>query len=163
MMKSFLILAGAAVMLAQPAYGLFDFGASDDENDALGGFSDLLSGFGDNDVDNDVMDSFGFDFSSLTSSLDAIFENTANWLDNFLGGIDFTEVSNMIDAAVSDASESVQGFANAFEDIFSDINEIPEQFSYFLKDATIDISQMANDIFSEENMASEVPNHFVFR
>lgn len=52
MMKSFLILAGAAVMLAQPAYGLFDFGASDDENDALGGFSDLLSGFGDNDVDN---------------------------------------------------------------------------------------------------------------
>lgn len=109
------------------------------------------------------MDSFGFDFSSLTSSLDAIFENTANWLDNFLGGIDFTEVSNMIDAAVSDASESVQGFANAFEDIFSDINEIPEQFSYFLKDATIDISQMANDIFSEENMASEVPNHFVFR
>lgn len=153
MMKSFLILAGAAVMLAQPAYGLLDFGASDDENDALGGFSDLLSGFGVNDDDNDVMDSFGFDFSSLTSSLDAIFEDTANWLDNFLGGIDFTEVSNMIDAAVSDASESVQGFANAFEDIFSDINEIPEQFSYFLKDATIDISQMANDIFSEENMA----------
>ena len=156
-----MFLAGAALLLAQPAHGLlggfgggdddgddglggalgnlFIGGGDDDGDDALGALDNLFNGGGDDDGE----DAFSFDF----------FADTGAWLDGLLGGIDFTEVSNMIDDAVSDASEGVQGFANAFEDIFSDVNEIPDQFSYFLKDATLDLSQMAADIFSDENIA----------
>lgn len=145
-----MFLAGAALLLAQPAHGLLGgFGGDDnDGDDALGALvGNLLNGGGDDDGE----DAFSFDFDF--SALDSIFADTGAWLDGLLGGIDFTEVSNMIDDAVSDASEGVQGFANAFEDIFSDVNEIPDQFSYFLKDATLDLSQMAADIFSDENIA----------
>jgi len=144
-----MFLAGAALLLAQPAHGLLGgFGGDDnDGDDGLGALGNLFNGGGDDDGE----DAFSFDFDF--SALDSIFADTGAWLDGLLGGIDFTEVSNMIDDAVSDASEGVQGFANAFEDIFSDVNEIPDQFSYFLKDATLDLSQMAADIFSDENIA----------
>jgi len=146
-----MFLAGAALLLAQPAHGVGSlFGGGGDDNDGddgLGALGNLFNGGGDDDGE----DAFSFDFDF--SALDSIFADTGAWLDGLLGGIDFTEVSNMIDDAVSDASEGVQGFANAFEDIFSDVNEIPDQFSYFLKDATLDLSQMAADIFSDENIA----------
>lgn len=145
-----MFLAGAALLLAQPAHGvgsLFGGGGDDDDGDDAFGLGNLFNGGGDDDGEDAF--SFVFDFSAL----DSIFADTGAWLDGLLGGIDFTEVSNMIDDAVSDASEGVQGFANAFEDIFSDVNEIPDQFSYFLKDATLDLSQMAADIFSDENIA----------
>merc|ERR1712166_117334 len=63
---------------------------------------------------------------------------------------DFDAIASLVDTAVAGASAGVQGFGNVFESVFEDIEEIPEQYAFFLKDKAIDVATLADKVFSAD-------------
>jgi len=145
MMKSILFFA-AAGLLAQPTptEAFVNLGGL---TDAIGDSMESLT-----DMMNEL--NLGEQDADLAKLMDDLFSGAGSWLTKaggFLADIDFSEITSMIDTAVSGASDDIKKFATTFEKTFAD-GSIPDQYALFFKDATMDLGDMAKDLFSEENV-----------
>jgi hypothetical protein len=88
--------------------------------------------------------------AELEAAINGIFGDMSGWFDTMFATFNATAVFETVDTAIAEASEGIQGFGETFENVFEDVNKIPEQYAYFLKDNAIDVAELAKEVFSSE-------------
>jgi len=91
-----------------------------------------------------------FDLGDFEDAINGIFGDASGWFDTMFVEFDFDAIKGVVDTAIADASEGIQGFGETFENVFGDVTQIPEQYAYFLKDSAIDVAALASEVFSSD-------------
>jgi len=86
----------------------------------------------------------------LEAMLNGIFADWSGWFDAMFDDFDIDAIKGVVDEAIAEASDGIQGFGNVFESVFEDVTEIPEQYAFFLKDKAIDVAEIAKEVFSAD-------------
>ena len=116
-------------------------------DDGLGGIMDSVM-----EMNNEMFENFqlGVGDEDLQKLITGIFSDMAGWFDAMFDDFDIDAIKGVVDEAIAEASDGIQGFGNVFESVFEDVTEIPEQYAFFLKDKAIDVAEIAKEVFSAD-------------
>jgi len=117
---------------------------------ALFGVGDLMKNVGDMMENLEVTYTLGEADEDLEAMLNGIFADVSGWVDAMFDDFDIDAIKGVVDEAIAEASDGIQGFGNVFESVFEDVTEIPEQYAFFLKDKAIDVAEIAKEVFSAD-------------